>query len=215
MNSDKITLNTDIDLIEKNKNNNSLIGLILCGGKSTRMHTDKAFIQYHQMPQAYHLYHQINAICDQVYLSFNHTQELQIDKSYHCIIDHIKYENSGPIAAILSAMEFHQNKSFLVLACDYPLLTNDDIIKLKNNWEFENNSVSFYNNESNFREPLLAIYHQKDLLKLANFYKEENTSLQVFLNEIKAEKIHAISNKNLTSIDTKEAFEKTYQLINN
>ena len=40
-------------------------------------------------------------------------------------------------------------------------------INLKNNWEFENNSVSFYNNETNFREPLLAIYHQKDLLKLA------------------------------------------------
>ena len=112
-------------------------------------------------------------------------------------------------------MEIHQNKSFLVLACDYPLLTNDDIIKLKNNWEFENNSVSFYNNETTFREPLLAIYHQKDLLKLAQFYNEGNTSLQFFLNEINAIKIQAISNKNLTSIDTKEAFEKTYHLINN
>ena len=60
-------------------------------------------------------------------------QELQIDKAYQSIIDDVKYKNSGPIAAILSAMEIHQNKSFLLLACDYPLLTNDDIIKLKNN----------------------------------------------------------------------------------
>ena len=215
MNSDKFTLNTDIDLIGKIKKNNNLIGLILCGGKSTRMQTDKAFIQYHQMPQAYYLYNQINAICDQVYLCCNQKQELQIDNAYQSIIDHIKYENSGPIAAILSAMEIYQNKSFLVLACDYPLLTNDDIIKLKNNWEFENNSVAFYNNETTFREPLLAIYHQKDLQKLAQFYNEGNTSLQFFLNEINAIKIQAISNKNLTSIDTKEAFEKTYHLINN
>lgn len=215
MNSDKFTLNTDIDLIGKIKKNNNLIGLILCGGKSTRMQTDKAFIQYHQMPQAYYLYNQIKPVCSEVYLSCNQMQELQIDKAYQSIIDDVKYKNSGPIAAILSAMEIYQNKSFLVLACDYPLLTNDDIIKLKNNWEFENNSVSFYNNETNFREPLLAIYHQKDLLKLANFYKDENTSLQYFLNEINAIKIQAISNKNLTSIDTKEAFEKTYHLINN
>lgn len=215
MNSDKITLNTDIDLIGNNKNNNNLIGLILCGGKSTRMQTDKAFIQYHQMPQAYYLYNQIKAICDQVYLCCNQKQVTQLNSAYATIIDDVKYENSGPIAAILSAMEIHQNKSFLVLACDYPLLTNDDIIKLKTNWEFENNSVSFYNNETNFREPLLAIYHQKDLIKLVQFYNEGNTSLQYFLNEINSEKIQAISNKNLTSIDTKEAFEKTYHLINN
>ena len=162
-----------------------------------------------------YLYNQLNAICDQVYLSFNQTQISKLNSAYPSIIDHLKYENSGPIAAILSAMEIHQNKSFLVLACDYPLLTIGDIIKLKTTWVNENNSVSFYNNKTNFREPLLAIYHLKDLLELAKFYKKGNTSLQFFLNEINAEKIQAISKKNLTSIDTKEAFEKTYHLINN
>jgi molybdopterin-guanine dinucleotide biosynthesis protein A len=179
------------------------------------MQTDKAFIQYHDLPQAYYLHNQINSICGQVYLSCNQTQVAQINSAYQTIIDALEYENSGPIAAILSAMEIYKNKSFLVLACDYPLLAKEDIIKLKKTWENKNNSVSFYNNETNFREPLLAIYHQKDLMKLAHFYKEGNTSLQYFLNEINAEKIQAISNKNLTSIDTKEAFKKTYQLVNN
>ncbi|MCF8429910.1 MAG: molybdenum cofactor guanylyltransferase [Bacteroidia bacterium] len=212
MNSDKFTLNTEIDLIEKN---NDLIGLILCGGKSKRMQTDKAFIQYHDKPQLYYLYNQIKPICSQVYLSCNQNQVSQINSAYQIIIDSLKYQNIGPISAILSAMEIHQNKSFLVLACDYPFLTNEDIINIKSAWENKNSSVSFYNHETNFREPLLAIYHLKDLQKLAQFYKEENSSLQYFLNEINAEKIQAILTKNLTSIDTKEAFEITYKLIYN
>jgi molybdopterin-guanine dinucleotide biosynthesis protein A len=112
-------------------------------------------------------------------------------------------------------LERHKNKSFLVLACDYPLLTNDDILKLKTAWEDSTNSVSFYNNETNFREPLLAIYYQKDLEKLLQFYNDGKTSLQHFLKEINAKKINAISNISLKSIDTKEEFEEIFKLINN
>jgi len=150
-----------------------------------------------------------------VFLSCNQSQVKRIEAQYPIIIDDVKYENKGPICAILSALEIHKNTSFLVLACDYPLLTFDDILKLKTVWENGDSSVSFYNNETNFREPLLAIYHQNDLEKLVQFYNEGNTSLQYFLNEINAKKINAKSNKSLTSIDTKEAFEKTYNLLNN
>jgi molybdopterin-guanine dinucleotide biosynthesis protein A len=90
----------------------------------------------------------------------------------------------------------------------------EDILKLKTVWENENSSVSYYNNETKFREPLLAIYHQKDLEKLVQFNNEGNTSLQNFLNKINAEKVNADSVESITSIDTKEAFEKTYKLIN-
>ncbi|MFZ4797293.1 MAG: molybdenum cofactor guanylyltransferase [Bacteroidia bacterium] len=207
-----ITNNEFTNPIEKK---NNLIGLVLCGGKSARMQTDKAFIQYHHLPQAFYLYEQINTICEQVFLSCNQTQVERIDAQYPIIVDDTKYENNGPICAILSALEIHKNKSFLVLACDYPLLTFDDILKLKTVWENGDSSVSFYNNETNFREPLLAIYHQNDLEKLVQFYNKGNTSLQYFLNEINAKKINAKSNKSLTSIDTKEAFEKTYNLLNN
>lgn len=207
-----ITNNEFTNPIEKK---NNLIGLVLCGGKSSRMQADKAFIQYHELPQAYHLFNKISLLCYQMFLSCNQNQVDKIEVQFPIIIDDVKYENNGPICAILSALEIHKNKSFLVLACDYPLLTFDDILELKNVWENGDSSVSFYNNETNFREPLLAIYHQNDLEKLVQFYNEGNNSLQYFLNEINAKKIIANSNKNLTSIDTKEAFEKTYNFINN
>jgi molybdopterin-guanine dinucleotide biosynthesis protein A len=66
----------------------------------------------------------------------------------------------------------------------------------------------YFNNETNFREPLLAIYHKNDLEKLLQFYKNGNTSLQQFLNEIEAVKIIPSDLKNITSVDTLIDFEK-------
>lgn len=201
--------------ITKLESQNNLIGLVLCGGKSTRMQTDKAFMVYHDQPQAYYLYNQLQPFCNHVFLSCNQNQLEQVNPLYKTIVDQEKFNNCGPISGLLSAMETAQNKSLLVLACDYPLFTINDILNLITLWKNEQQSVSFFNPETNFREPLLAIYHQNDLQKLKEFYAQGNSGLQHFLNEINAIKLTASSYKNITSIDTKVAFETIHKQLNN
>ena len=187
---------------------NNLIGLILGGGKSSRMHTDKAFIIYRNKEQVYYLSDQLKHVCNDVLISLNHTQKLNLNQQYQYLYDNAKFKNSGPIGALLTALEFKKNVSFFVLGCDYPLLDLNDILKIKTFFFIHNKTVSYFNNETNFREPLLAIYHKNDLEKLLQFYKNGNISLQQFLNEIEAVKIIPSDLKNITSVDTLIDFEK-------
>lgn len=193
---------------------NELTGLVLCGGKSTRMHRDKAFLSYHQKEQVYYVADKMKLLCMDVFIACNATQKEKINEQYKTISDSATFENTGPIAAILTALEHYPARSFMVLACDYPLLTLADMLKLKSAFISSQKSVSFYNHETNFREPLLAVYHQNDLQKLLSFYKNGNTSLQHFLKEVGAEKVQPTDIKNIKSIDTEMAFDEIMPLIN-
>lgn len=185
---------------------NNLFGLVLCGGSSVRMKTDKAFLNYHGKEQIYYLVDKMDSICEKVFISCNESQKDKIDLNYNVIIDSATFQNSGPINAILTAFELYPNKAIFVLACDYPLLTSVDLVMLKDAFLKYKKTVSFYNNNTNFREPFIAIYHPSDLSQLLAFYKNGNTSLQLFLNDIDAIKVEPLNLKSIISIDSSSDF---------
>lgn len=184
-----------------------LMGIVLAGGKSSRMHTDKAFITYHTQPQLYHLYYQLKLFCNEVCISCNTNQKLLINKAYQYISDIATQDDCGPIVAIISVMEKYRDLSYMLIACDYPFLTINNIQQLKEAWQVSNRTVCFYNNETGFIEPLLAIYDAKDLPALKQFYKNGNYSLSQFLIQINAAKITPTIVKDITSVDTKEDYK--------
>ncbi len=195
-----------IDSIAEIPTTNNLFGLVLCGGSSVRMKTDKAFLNYHGKEQIYYLADKMESICEQVFISCNESQKDKIDPYYKVIVDSATFQNSGPINAILTAFELYPNKAFFVMACDYPLLTSADLVMLKDAFIKHKKTVSFYNNNTNFREPLIAIYHPSDLSQLLAFYKNGNTSLQLFLNDIDALKVEPLNLKSIISIDSPSDF---------
>jgi molybdopterin-guanine dinucleotide biosynthesis protein A len=198
-----------IDSIAEIPATNILLGLVLCGGSSVRMKTDKAFLNYHGKEHIYYLADKMESICEQVFISCNESQKDKIDQNCQVIVDSATYQNSGPINAILTAFELYPNKPIFVLACDYPLLTSADLVMLKDVFLKHKKTVSFYNNNTNFREPLIAIYHPNDLPHLLTFYENGNTSLKLFLNNIDAIKVVPSNLNSILSIDSPSDFIKT------
>lgn len=182
---------------------NECVGVVLAGGKSSRMATDKAFLNYHGSAQIFHLAAQLKMVCSEVLLSINHEQESKIDNVFEYAVDSEKYKDSGPINGLLTAHEKYPNKSLMVLACDYPLLSLTDVLNLKYTFLKHKKTTTFFNPESGFREPLLGVYHPNDLAKLLAFYKNGNTSLQQFLNTIDAIKLEPTNLQNIKSIDNR------------
>lgn len=193
---------------------NECVGVVLAGGKSSRMGTDKAFLNYHDKAQIYYLAAQLKMVCSKVLLSINHEQESKIDNVFEYIVDSQKYKDSGPINGLLTAHEKYPNKPLLVLACDYPLLNLTDILNLKHTFLKHQKTTTFFNPESDFREPLLAVYHQNDLVKLSAFYKNGGTSLQQFLKSIDAIKLAPTNLQNIKSIDNPSDLEAIKNQIN-
>ena len=87
--------------------------LILIGGKSSRMGTDKGLLNYHGKPQREYLFDLAKKYCTEVYFSCRAEQQF----SEQSIIDTYSL---GPMGGILSAFDFNPNTAWLVVACDMP-----------------------------------------------------------------------------------------------
>lgn len=98
-----------------------LYGLVLAGGRSTRMKSDKAVLVYHGRPQAAHTLDLLSAHCDQVFLSCR-AEQGSAEGLSHLPQLHDTHFGLGPLGGILTAMEAHPHAAWLVAACDLPYL---------------------------------------------------------------------------------------------
>jgi molybdopterin-guanine dinucleotide biosynthesis protein A len=98
----------------------NITGVILAGGKSHRMGTDKAFLPYgeNKEPLIQTVIHKITAIFSRTILSVaNEKLFTQFDLPF--VVD--RYSAIGPIGGIASALENGEERIFCV-ACDMPFL---------------------------------------------------------------------------------------------
>jgi molybdopterin-guanine dinucleotide biosynthesis protein A len=181
-------------------------GLVLCGGKSSRMGRDKSMLQYHQKPQRYHLYDMLLPFCEQVFISCNAMQVNTIEDGYAFIQDADSFSDIGPMAALLSAFTKFPKKNMLLAGCDYPFITLAHLAGFSANCK--ELPAAFYNEQAYIYEPMLAWYPASSFEKLKAMHGNNQFSLQHFLNDNKAVKYYP-SNKNaIASVDTVEDFNK-------
>ncbi len=178
------------------------IGVVACGGKSSRMGFDKSLINYHGKAQAYHLHDMMQELCKEVWLSCNTKQsESSFEASYNQLTDHPKYAHIGPMAALLTGFSKFGRANILLIGCDYPLLEKTDLdafaAALKND-----EPAAFYNPASGFYEPLLAYYPGNSFKDLQKRYAARNFSLQAFLKEHEALQFIPQQEHSMRSIDT-------------
>jgi len=187
-------------------------GLVVCGGNSSRMGRDKSLLEYYGKPQRYHVYDMLLPFCEKVFISCNPEQANTMAEAYPYIQDLPQYNNTGPIAALLTAAEQFPKNNFLFIGCDYPYLTNEDLVHFFSLCK-EEKPLSFYNADENMYEPLLAYYPHSSFGELKERYKTKQYSLQHFLQESKADKFYPANKKAMCSIDTEEAFIKAFNSI--
>lgn len=151
-----------------------LYGLILSGGKSTRMGNDKGLISYHGIPQREYSYQLLETICDKTFFSIRSEQEegLNIESNY--IID--KNEYRGPLNGILSAHKNHPDVAWLVLACDLPLLNQASLKELILQRAPNKIATAYATTESGLPEPLVAIWEPQGLKKAIGYMETSGSS---------------------------------------
>lgn len=195
----------------KNDMNLNTFGLVVCGGSSSRMGTDKSMLQYFEKPQRYHIYDMLLHFCEKVFISCNEVQAATIDDRYHFIKDDHAFSNMGPMAALLTAYNKFPKKNILFIGCDYPFLT---AAELQNFLSSCGNGLSgFYNAEAGFYDPLLALYPASSAEELNRLYEAKQFSLQHFLKDHNAIKYFPQDQNSMLSIDTHEAYIKAKENI--
>jgi molybdopterin-guanine dinucleotide biosynthesis protein A len=138
-----------------------LYGLVLAGGRSTRMQRDKAAIEYQagetQLDAAVKL---LAPRVERVFVSVRAEQSGERARAgYAQVVDRGDVE--GPIAGISAALAEHPQVAWLVLACDLPFLdaaTLDKLIAARNT---ASDATAFRSSHDGLPEPLCAIYEPR------------------------------------------------------
>lgn len=190
-----------------------LYGLVLCGGKSTRIGFDKSDLIFHNnMKQKYFLYELLRQYCEEVFISCRESQKDKIDNKYKVLTDLPVYENSGPMTGLLSFREKFPDTAVLAVGCDYPFIDCESIEKLI---QHRNDKAVCYINKSNDNifEPLLTIYEASFLKTIQDNFFKKNFSLSRILEQEMVNTIEPPKKLTLKNVNSEDELLEADSLI--
>lgn len=135
----------------------ALKGLVLAGGQSRRMGSDKALLQRDGRSQLAHTVALLSRYTTGTYVSTRKTQQNEPERArYPQIVD--RYDDLGPVAGILSAMQTDPQAAWLVLAVDLPNIDDDTLRFLVDSRNPARPFTAFRSADNALPEPLCAIF---------------------------------------------------------
>ena len=158
------------------KSMKKLKGLVLSGGKSSRMGRDKGKLVYYEKTQEEHLFELLSKYCNQVFISVKKDKTDQLPS----IPD--QYNILSPINGILSALEYDPESDWLIVPCDMPFIDNQAIEHLIKHQE---GIVTCYHDDSGERpEPLFSIWKSENIQPLHDFIQSGSISPRAYIESL-------------------------------
>lgn len=174
-----------------------ICGLILAGGHSRRMGTDKSMLQYHGMPQREFLFHLLRKYCAEVFVSCRRDQ--QVPPTLNPLFDNL--DLAGPMNGILSAFH-HKNTSWLAVAVDMPFVDAPAIETLFANRDQSKMATCYFNKGTQQPEPLLTLWESGAYPHLMAFAQAGNVSPREFLKTHTVNMITPLDDRILANVNS-------------
>jgi molybdopterin-guanine dinucleotide biosynthesis protein A len=188
-----------------------LKGLVLAGGKSQRMGTDKGLLSYHGKPQREYMAEQLAPICSAVSLSCRPGQQAEINSSFPLLPD--TFMGLGPYGAILSAFREDPNAAWLVVACDLPFLGKDTLEYLLAHRNPSKLATAFLNPATDFPDPLVTMWEPRAYPALFSFLAQGFSCPRKVLINSDIELLTIPSAEALRNVNTTAEYEAVKQLL--
>ncbi|MCT4603376.1 MAG: molybdenum cofactor guanylyltransferase [Marinifilum sp.] len=135
-------------MIEKKKT----VGIVLSGGKSSRMGTEKGLVQWKGKALIEYAVDCLRNICDSIIISSNKTCYNHLN--FPVVKDEIA--NCGPIGGIYSCMKNIRADYYFIVSCDVPNVPADLFNDLFRN--IGDSDLIYAVDESGKKQPLVAVY---------------------------------------------------------
>ncbi len=185
--------------------NSNISAYILCGGKSSRMQTEKGLINYIGKPFIQWVIEAIKPITKSIFL----VTDNQDYSSFGFPLIPDVYKNKGPIGGIYSALNHSVNEYNLLLSCDIPNITTSVINRyLVSNLSNEKD-VSFLSDDEN-SYPLIAVYNKRVTPMFLEAIELNRLKLIDLLSDMNYKNIRVNSDdfESLRNINTKEELQR-------
>ncbi len=180
-------------------------GLVLAGGRSTRMRSDKAALAYLGQTQLERAMALLTALLPRAFVSVRADQaDDRLRARFARIVD--RHENIGPIAGVLAAQAQHPQSAWLVLACDLPLIDRASLEHLLQARDPARLATAYRSSHDALPEPLCAIYEPASAAPLSAHLAAGRTCPRKFLLSADAKIIAEPNPRALDNINTPEEY---------
>ena len=154
-----------------------MIGLILCGGQSSRMGTDKGLLKSEAIPWARHAFDKLSSLQIPVLISVNRNQVndyAELFTAAGLVTDNETLQLKGPLLGVLSTHLAYPGQDIFVLACDMLLMESSILMQLFNEYGTTREADAIVFTNDGQPEPLCGIYKSGGLqLVLARYYSQQ------------------------------------------
>jgi molybdopterin-guanine dinucleotide biosynthesis protein A len=166
-----------------------LNGLVLAGGQSQRMQTDKGSIEYFGKSQRLHVHELLSTVCTETYVSYADTQSVKPEEQLPVITD--KFLGLGPFGGILSALQHNPDAAWLTVACDLPYLSAETLQFLAAHRNPSKLATCFIDSDQKFPEPLITIWEPRAYSVMLQFLSQGYSCPRKVLINSEVELLHA------------------------
>ncbi|MGH8148946.1 MAG: NTP transferase domain-containing protein [Steroidobacteraceae bacterium] len=201
----------------------AVYGLVLAGGHSTRMHRDKAALEYHgtagdaaggtvagaggagsgnQLARAMAL---LESRVARAFISVRRDQVSDPVRSrFAQIVD--TREGLGPIAGIVAAQARFPHTAWLVVACDLPFLDGATLDHLLRSRRAGRQATAYRSSHDGLPEPLCAIYEPSTAAAICAYILSGRDCPRKFLRQADVELLDQPDPRALDNVNTPEDY---------
>ncbi|WP_294333085.1 NTP transferase domain-containing protein [uncultured Chryseobacterium sp.] len=191
----------------------SVNGLVLAGGKSSRMGTAKEKIRWHGKEQQYAMADLLAPFCDKVYISCRPDQLEKVDAGYKALAD--VFVDMGPVGGILSAFHYRKDTAWLVVACDLPLLDEKAVELLIRSRNPEKMATVYESPVDGGPEPLVALWEPQSFPFLVDFLETGSRSPRKLMTDNDIRLVRPEDPQVLRNVNTPEELAEVRRMIEN
>ena len=186
-----------------------ITGIILAGGKSSRMGTDKGFLLLNDKPFVQYSIDALKPVVSEIMI-VSDNQDYDVF-GLKRISDLTK--NAGPVAGICSGLDASTSEYNLILSCDIPLINSDILKQLINAIDEDSEIIQIESNGKTM--PLIALYKKRVKSIFNDFLREDERRLRIAIKgcrtkNIILDKAHEICTMNVNTQNELKAVEDAY-----
>lgn len=187
-----------------------ITGIILAGGKSSRMGRDKGFLKLNGKPFIQYSIDALKPLVSEIIIVSDNTEYDVF--GFMRINDLIK--KSGPIAGIYAGLEASTTEHNLILSCDIPLINSDILKRLIDGIDLKSEIIQIESDGKTM--PLIAIYKRQVKHTFNSFLKADERRLRVAIKSCRTkniilDKAHEICTMNVNTQKELKVVEDAYK----
>jgi molybdenum cofactor guanylyltransferase len=186
-----------------------MLGIILCGGESSRMKSDKGLLTYNGKTWAETAFETLSSLHIAINISVNEKQFIAYSKVFSqdlLIVDSELVEIKGPLLGVISSHVKNVEEDLFILSTDTLFMDSNILKELVEIYKKDKEHEVFIFTKATEPEPLCGIYTHKGLKKIMSLYKNDNL--------LKHSMKYVLSQLNVCFVPIKDEYKRGFTNFN-